>query len=88
MINRSPGSRNNLVEVAGEISDRWIDLGQRDLHISSLMQRPSAACKAANICEAGDQVPVPERTTPTVRMMIFRSRKMLQFSMYVMSSET
>ncbi len=36
---RSPAGSNDFFKIAGEISDSWIDLGQCDLHIYSLIPR-------------------------------------------------
>ncbi len=35
---RATAGRDNLIKISGEIPDSWIDLGQRDLHSSSLIQ--------------------------------------------------
>ena len=42
--------RNNFFKISGEIPDSWIDLGQRDLHTSSLIQcrEPLAQLLAAS----------------------------------------
>ena len=99
MRGRTPAGRNNLLDICSEIADCGIDLGECDLHISSLEHLSSLGRssrtrghrdKKAALGKAAMQLwnhskrayePVPEKTTPMVRMMIFRSSQMLQFSM-------
>ena len=41
----APGNSDDFFKIAGEIPDRGVDLGQRDIHISSLMQGNEKAAR-------------------------------------------
>ena len=43
LIGGAPGGGDDFFEIAGEIPDRGVDLGQCDLHISSLKETTERA---------------------------------------------
>src|SRR6185437_6546796 len=101
---RARGKLADQARVAGEVSDGGVDLGESELHTSSLRGsrfgvrggcevRVLDVCKRLNPRGSRPQtsnpdpwtmnlayVPVPEKTTPTVRARILRSSQSVQFS--------